>query len=62
MSWKSIHCVLRIRLEGEILVKNSIKDETEFNVDGLMKEGSHLMLHLSKKEELLTFLVEEKMM
>lgn len=43
-------------------MKNSIKDETEFNVDGLMKEGSHLMLHLSKKEKLLTFLVEEKMM
>ena len=43
-------------------MKNSIKDEIEFNVDGLMEEGSHLMLHLSKKEKLLTFLVEEKMM
>lgn len=35
--WKSINCDLRMRLEGEILVKNSIKDETEFNIDGLME-------------------------
>lgn len=26
-------------MEGEVLVKNSVKDEAEFNIDGLMRRG-----------------------